>query len=179
MAPIRAIFGDYASANRCDDDNPAAPDWYKARCQSDPAGTQPLVIPRPAPPCRAQATTQTASSASTPRPWIPPGITWTVSCPAVTGRARLPCSASAWRGLHRSRHRQTRTSGLPQRRHSSVPRHGGGCDSHRYLETHRRDELLTYVHDWQAHKPGCSSLARTWSRAPAGALSSPTTTPRR
>ena len=44
--PYQGNLGDYASANRCDDDNPAAPDWYKARCQSDPAGTQPLVDPK-------------------------------------------------------------------------------------------------------------------------------------
>ena len=44
--------------------------------------------------------------------------------------------------------------GLPQRRHSSVPRHGVDAIRIDTLKHIERDELLTYVHDWQAHKPG-------------------------
>lgn len=44
--PYQGTLGNYAYPFREDDDNPAAPDWYRERQLSDAAGVQPLVDPR-------------------------------------------------------------------------------------------------------------------------------------
>lgn len=44
--PYLDNLGDYKSPFREDNDNPVAPDWFRARQTSDPAGTTPLVDPR-------------------------------------------------------------------------------------------------------------------------------------
>jgi glycosidase len=44
--PYQGNLGDYLSPFREDNDNPVAPTWFAARQTSDPAGTTPLVDPR-------------------------------------------------------------------------------------------------------------------------------------
>lgn len=44
--PYQGNLGDYTTVNRCDDDNPVAPAWYREACQSDPDGVQPIVDPK-------------------------------------------------------------------------------------------------------------------------------------
>jgi glycosidase len=44
--PYQGNLGDYQSANRDDNDNSAAPDWFRARHNSDPEGIVPLVDPK-------------------------------------------------------------------------------------------------------------------------------------
>lgn len=44
--PYQGNLGDYVSDNRCDDDNPVAPPWYRDACNSDPDGVVPIVDPQ-------------------------------------------------------------------------------------------------------------------------------------
>ncbi|WP_394151123.1 alpha-amylase family glycosyl hydrolase [Vibrio maritimus] len=44
--PYQGNLGDYSTVNRCDDDNPVAPPWYRDACNSDPEGIQPIVDPK-------------------------------------------------------------------------------------------------------------------------------------
>ena len=44
--PYQGNLGDYTSPFREDNDNPLAPDWFRARQTSDPEGVVPLVDPQ-------------------------------------------------------------------------------------------------------------------------------------
>lgn len=44
--PYQGNLGDYVSINRDDNDNPVAPDWFRARHASDPEGLTPLIDPK-------------------------------------------------------------------------------------------------------------------------------------
>ena len=46
LGPYQGNLGDYKSEFRDDNDNPAAPQWFRDRHNSDPDGTQPLVDPK-------------------------------------------------------------------------------------------------------------------------------------
>ncbi|GAL17440.1 alpha-amylase precursor [Vibrio maritimus] len=61
--PYQGNLGDYSTVNRCDDDNPVAPPWYRDACNSDPEESSPSSTRKQALRCRLLATTQIASSA--------------------------------------------------------------------------------------------------------------------
>ncbi len=153
--PYQGNLGDYASANRCDDDNPAAPDWYKARCQSDPAGTQPLVDPK---------TGATVPSAGyNPNRFF--GIDAQTLDPAwyhldgfmSGGDWESPLALQRKHMAGDCIDLATGNQNVKDYLNGAIRQYlDMGVDAIRIdtLKHIERDELLTYVHDWQAHKPG-------------------------
>lgn len=153
--PYQGNLGDYASTNRCDDDNPVAPDWYRARCQSDPTGTTPLIDPK--------------TGATVPSPGYDPNRFFAIDAQGLDPN---------WYHLDGFMSGGDWESQLSlQRKHMA-----GDCIDlatgnqnvkdyingaiHQYLDMGvdairvdtlkhvERDELLTYIHNWQAYKPG-------------------------
>lgn len=153
--PYQGNLGDYTSANRCDDDNPAAPDWYKARCQSDPQGVQPLVDPK---------TGSTVPSAGyNPNRFF--GIDAQGLDPAWYHLDGFMSGGDWENPLSLQRKHMAGDCIDLATGNANVKAYINGA-IHQYLDMGvdairidtlkhiERDELLTYVHDWQAHKPG-------------------------
>lgn len=153
--PYQGNLGDYASANRCDDDNPVAPDWYRARCTSDPQGVVPLVDPK--------------TGVTVPLAGYDPGRFFGIDAQGLDPNwYHLDgfMAGGDWENplaLQR-KHMAGDTIDLATGRQNVKDYINGaikmyldmGVDAIRVdtLKHVERNELLTYIHEWQAHKPG-------------------------
>lgn len=153
--PYQGNLGDYVTLNRCDDDNSKAPDWYRARCSSDPEGVVPLTDPK--------------TGATVPTAGYNPNRFFGIDAQALDPNwYHLDgfMSGGDWenpQALQR-KHMAGDTIDLATGNQNVKDYLNGaikmyldmGVDAIRVdtLKHVERDELLTYIHDWQAHKPG-------------------------
>lgn len=153
--PYLGNLGDYLSANRDDNDNPVAPAWFRDRHNSDPNGTTPLVDP--------------TTGATVPSPGYNPNRFFGVDPFALDGNwYHLDgfMAGGDWESPVPLVNKSIAGDAIDLNTGSQVVKdylNGAirnyldmGVDAIR-LDTAKhveRNELLTYVHDWQAHKPG-------------------------
>ena len=156
------------------------PDWWRERHASDPEGSEPLSRSqdrRDGPKARLQPGPLLRHRRQHPRSQlVPPG--------GLHLRRRLgerpPAAAQApGRRLHRPRHRAAERQGLHHRGHQPLSRHGRGRPAHRHRQAHRARQPARVRQRLEGPQAGlCSSSARTWSRATAGATWAAATTAR-
>ncbi|MCA9549564.1 MAG: alpha-amylase [Myxococcales bacterium] len=153
--PYQGNLGDYASPFRDDNDNPLAPAWFRARHASDAAGTTPLLDPKtgqtvPSPgydPSRFFGVDVNGLDPS----WYHQdgfiaGGDWESPLPLVTKHI-------AGDAIDLATERANVRAYLNQAVHRYLDM---GVDAIR-LDTAKhieRGDLLSYVNDWKAHKPG-------------------------
>ncbi|MBL4910431.1 MAG: chitobiase/beta-hexosaminidase C-terminal domain-containing protein [Alteromonadaceae bacterium] len=153
--PYQGNLGDYASVNRDDNDNSVAPDWFKARHNSDPEGLTPLVDPK-------TGVTVPLAGYDANRFF---GIDAQGLDPAWYHLDGFMAGGD-WENptALQNKHMAGDTIDLATGNQNVKDYINGainmyldmGVDAIR-LDTVKhveRDELLTYVHEWQAHKPG-------------------------
>lgn len=153
--PYQGNLGDYLSVNRCDDDNPVAPAWYRARCQSDPAGNEPLIDPK--------------TGATVPQAGYNPSRFFGIDAQALNpawyhldgfmagGDWENPTALQRKHMAGDTIDLATENQNVKDYLNSAIQRYlDMGVDAIRVdtLKHIERDELLTYIHNWQAHKPG-------------------------
>lgn len=153
--PYQGNLGDYQSANRDDNDNSAAPDWFRARHNSDPQGIVPLVDPK--------------TGVTVPLPGYDANRFFGIDAQGLDPdwyHLDGFMSGGDWENplaLQR-KHMAGDTIDLATGNQNVQDYLNGairmyldmGVDAIR-LDTVKhveRDELLSYVRDWQTHKPG-------------------------
>lgn len=155
LGPYQGNLGDYSRAGRDDNDNPVAPQWFRDRHTSDPDGLVPLVDPK---------TGQTV-----PSPGYDPNRFFGIDAQTLSpdwyhqqgfiaggdweNPAALQAKHLAGDTIDLATGRANVKTYLNQAIHAYLDM---GVDAIR-LDTAKhieRDELLTYVDDWKAHKPG-------------------------
>ncbi len=153
--PYKGNLGDYKSPTRCDDDNPVAPEWYRNACNSDPEGTNPIVDPK--------------TGTTLPLAGYDPGRFFGIDAQGLDPNwYHLDgfMAGGDWENplaLQR-KHLAGDTIDLATGRQNVKDYINGaikmyldmGVDAIRVdtLKHVERNELLTYIHEWQAHKPG-------------------------
>lgn len=153
--PYQGNLGDYLSANRCDDDNPAAPDWYRAKCDSDPEGIVPFTDPK--------------SGATVPAAGYDANRFFGIDATTLDSQwYHLDgfMSGGDWENPTslQNKHMAGDCIDLATGNQNVKDYINGaihmyldmGVDAIRLdtLKHVERDELLTYIHDWQSYKPG-------------------------
>jgi len=153
--PYQGNLGDYVSQYRCDDDNPVAPDWYIARCKSDAAGVVPLVDP-------LTGTTVPMAGYNANRffgfdAMALDGDWYHLNGFMAGGDWESPAALQSKHMASDCVDLATENQNVKDYINGAVRMYlDMGVDAIR-LDTVKhveRDELLTYVHDWQSHKPG-------------------------
>ncbi len=180
--PYQGNLGNYAWPNRDDIDNPLAPDWYRERIDRDPEGREPLKDPK--------------TGETVPKPGYNPGRFFGVDagsldpewyhqegfiCGGDWESAASAAGQAHRRRLHRPRDRAAERQGLPDRARSTAT---STWASMRCASTRSSTSSATICSNTsmpgRLTSRGCSSSARTWSRATAGATwAAATTAPRR
>lgn len=153
--PYIGNLGDYRSAFRDDNDNPVAPAWFRERHSSDPDGTVPLVDPK--------------TGVTVPMPGYDPnrffGIDAATLDPAWYHQNGFMAGGD-WENPEALQNKNlagdtidlaTENANVRDYLNQAIKRYlDMGVDAIR-VDTAKhveRDELLGYVHEWQAHKPG-------------------------
>ncbi|MDN3638597.1 alpha-amylase family glycosyl hydrolase [Simiduia curdlanivorans] len=153
--PYQGNLGDYVSLNRCDDDNAKAPDWYRARCNSDPEGVTPLVDPK-------TGVTVPLAGYNANRFF---GIDAQGLDPAwyhldgfmAGGDWENPDALQKKHLAGDTIDLATENQNVKDYVNNAIHQYlDMGVDAIRIdtLKHIERDEMLSYVHDWQAYKPG-------------------------
>ncbi len=153
--PYQGNLGDYKSPTRCDDDNSAAPQWYQDACNSDPDGVNPLVDPK--------------TGTTVPLAGYDPNRFFGIDAQGLDPNwYHLDgfMSGGDWENPDslQNKHMAGDTIDLATERQNVKDYLNGaiqmyldmGVDAIR-LDTVKhveRDELLSYVNNWKAHKPG-------------------------
>jgi glycosidase len=153
--PYQGSLGNYTWPNRDDIDNPVAPQWYRARHASDPAGVEPLVDPK--------------TGETVPKPGYNPGRFFGVDAnnldPEWYHQEGFICGGD-WESAHplQQKHLAGDCLDLATERQNvkdyligSINRYlDMGVDALRIdtVKHIERDNLLEYVNAWKAHKPG-------------------------
>ena len=153
--PYQGHLGNYAWTNRDDIDNPVAPEWYRERHASDPAGIVPLVDPK--------------TGETVPKPGYNPGRFFGVDAnqldPNWFHQEGFICGGD-WESTHplQVKHLAGDCIDLATERQNvkdyligSINRYlDMGVDALRIdtVKHVERDNLLEYVNAWKAHKPG-------------------------
>ncbi|XOV81132.1 MAG: alpha-amylase family glycosyl hydrolase [Aestuariibacter sp.] len=153
--PYQGNLGDYSRVNRDDNDNPVAPDWFKARHNSDPDGTVPLVDPK--------------TGTTVPLAGYDPNRFFGIDAQALDPNwYHLDgfMAGGDWENPQalQNKHMAGDTIDLATENQNVKDYINGaiqmyldmGVDAIR-LDTVKhveRDELLSYIHNWQSHKPG-------------------------
>ncbi|GGX39825.1 alpha-amylase family glycosyl hydrolase [Saccharospirillum salsuginis] len=152
--PYFGNLGDYQSEFRDDNDNPVAPAWFRERHTSDPDGTVPLVDPK--------------TGVTVPKPGYDPnrffGIDSNTLDPAWYHQDGFMAGGD-WENPDALQNKHlagdtidlaTENANVRDYLNQSIKRYlDMGVDAIR-VDTAKhveRDELLGYVHEWQAHKP--------------------------
>lgn len=153
--PYQGNLGDYWSVNRCDDDNAVAPAWYRAACSSDPAGTTPLADP--------------LTGTSVPLAGYNPNRFFGIDAQTLDPNwyhLNGFMAGGDWEnpGALQTKHMAgdtidlaTENQNVKDYMNNAIHQYlDMGVDAIRLdtLKHVERDELLTYIHDWQAYKPG-------------------------
>jgi glycosidase len=153
--PYQGNLGNYAWPNRCDIDNPLAPDWWQARHASDPEGMEPLEDPK--------------TGETVPKPGYDPGRFFGVDAqtldPEWYHQDGFICGGdweSPW--PLQQKHLAGDCIDLATERDNvkdyiieAINRYlDMGVDALRIdtVKHVERDNLLEYVNAWKAHKPG-------------------------
>jgi len=153
--PYFGNLGDYKSANRDDNDNSVAPPWFRDRHNSDPNGTTPLVDP--------QTGTTVPLAGYNPNRFF--GIDATTLDPNWYHQAGF-IQGGDWENQIplQSKHLAGDAIDLATERQNVKDYINGAI--HRYLDMGvdairldtvkhvERNNLLEYVNDWKAYKPG-------------------------
>ncbi len=148
-------LGDYSRTNRDDNDNPVAPQWFRERHNSDPDGIVPLVDPK--------------TGVTVPSPGYDPNRFIGIDAQGLDPNwYHLDgfMAGGDWENpaALQKKHMAGDTIDLATGNQNVKDYINGaiqmyldmGVDAIR-LDTVKhveRDELLTYIHNWQAHKPG-------------------------
>lgn len=153
--PYQGNLGNYAWPSRDDIDNPAAPDWWQARHERDPAGTEPLTDPK--------------TGETVPKPGYEPGRFFGIDAqtldPDWYHQDGFICGGD-WESPQplQQRHLAGDCIDLATERQNVKDYIIGAIN--RYLDMGvdalridtvkhvERDNLLEYVNAWKAHKPG-------------------------
>ncbi len=153
--PYQGNLGNYAWANRCDIDNPVAPQWWRERHGRDPEGREPLVDPR--------------TGETVPKPGYNPGRFFGIDAgsldPNWYHQDGFICGGD-WESAHplQVKHMAGDCIDLATERQNVKDYLIGAIN--RYLDMGvdalridtvkhvERDNLLEYVNAWKAHKPG-------------------------
>lgn len=148
-------LGDYSTANRDDNDNPVAPAWFRERHNSDPTATTPLIDPQ--------------TGETVPKAGYNPNRFFGIDAQRLDPNwYHLDgfMAGGDWENplaLQR-KHMAGDTIDLATENQQVKDYLNGAI--HQYLDMGvdairvdtlkhiERDELLGYIHDWQAHKPG-------------------------
>lgn len=153
--PYQGNLGDYQSANRDDNDNSVAPDWFRARHNSDPEGTNPLVDPKtgvtvPLAGYDANRFFGIDSQGLDPAWYHLDGF-------MAGGDWENPLSLQRKHLAGDTIDLATENQNVKDYINGAIRMYlDMGVDAIR-LDTVKhveRDELLGYIHDWQTHKPG-------------------------
>ncbi len=153
--PYFGNLGDYQSANRDDNDNPAAPQWFRDRHNADPDGTTPLVDPK--------------TGATVPQAGYDPNRFFGIDANNLDPdwyHLDGFMAGGDWENPSalQNKHMAGDTIDLATGNQNVKDYINGAI--HMYLDMGvdairldtvkhvERDELLSYIHDWQAYKPG-------------------------
>jgi len=153
--PYQGHLGNYAWPDRCDIDNPAAPDWWRARHESDPEGSEPLTDPK--------------TGETVPKPGYEPGRFFGIDAqtldPKWYHQDGFICGGD-WESAHplQQKHLAGDCIDLATERQNvkdyiigAIKRYlDMGVDALRIdtVKHIERDNLLEYINAWKAHKPG-------------------------
>lgn len=154
-APYFGNLGDYQSANRDDNDNSVAPQWFKDRHNSDPEGIVPLVDPK--------------TGETVPKAGYNPNRFFGIDAQSLDPNwYHLDgfMAGGDWENptALQNKHLAGDTIDLATERQNVKDYLNGAI--HQYLDMGvdairvdtvkhiERDELLEYVNNWKAHKPG-------------------------
>jgi len=162
--PYRCNLGDYKSPFREDNDNPLAPDWFRARQTSDPDGTVPLKDPLT---CNPSA--PASSCVSVPKPGYNPGRFFGVDAQKLDpdwyhldgfiagGDWESPIPLQRKHIAGDAIDLATERQNVKDYLNNAIFKYlDMGVDAIR-LDTAKhveRNNLLEYVNAWKAHKPG-------------------------
>lgn len=153
--PYFGNLGDYQSAFRDDNDNPVAPQWFRDRHNSDPDGTVPLIDPK--------------TGVTVPLAGYDPnrffGIDAANLDPAwyhldgfmAGGDWENPTALQNKHMAGDTIDLATENQNVKDYLNNAIKQYlDMGVDAIRVdtVKHVERDELLSYVHEWQAHKPG-------------------------
>jgi glycosidase len=153
--PYQGNLGNYAWPNRDDIDNPVAPDWWRERHASDPAGREPLRDPK--------------TGETVPKPGYDPGRFFGIDAQSLDPEWYHQegfIMGGDWESAHplQNRHIAGDCIDLATERENvkdyiigAIKRYlDMGVDALRIdtVKHIERDNLLEYVNAWKAHKPG-------------------------
>ncbi|MCC2608119.1 alpha-amylase family glycosyl hydrolase [Planctobacterium marinum] len=153
--PYQGNLGDYSRLNRDDNDNPVAPQWFRDRHNSDPDGLVPLVDPKtgvtvPSPGYDANRFFGIDAQGLDPNWYHLDGF-------MAGGDWENPTALQKKHMAGDTIDLATGNQNVKDYLNGAIQMYlDMGVDAIR-LDTVKhveRDELLTYIHNWQSHKPG-------------------------